>query len=289
DVHDNTFIAHADVYGGKVAKARAVWVGLPKFTPKGAKEPIADARGIFRNNYVAALGRKGAKAGALCVVCLNESPNLIFLNNTVLSTWGNVLLGDDYGHAGGYPKFVGNTFRRVGRQKDYHTIRHDYAGRPGTGVFLDNRYEGGAGEDRVRLREAGRIVMQAVLDIHVKDVKDKPIEGAEVVIRDRSGTAVFRGVSPGKKTEAMLVAEDGASLSVNRPAKAGARGYVASIVLEKGMLRAVLTRHILTPTGKELKTPYRITVGKKGYTEASRAVDTATWRRIEIVLVAQGR
>jgi hypothetical protein len=289
DVHENTFIAHADVYGGKVAKARAVWVGLPRFTPKGAKEEIADARGIFRGNYVAALGRKGAKAGGLCVVCLNQSPNLIFLDNTVVSTWGNVLLGDEYGHSGGYPKFVGNTFRRAGKQKDYYTIRHDYARRPGTGVFLANRYEDGAAEDSVRLQDAGRIVMQASVCISVKDGKGALIPGAEVAILDKLGQEVFKGVTRGEDAEAVLVADAGETLSVGEPKDRVARGRVASIALEGGTLRAILTRCILTSTGKDARTPHRITVTKKGYAETCRTVDAADAGKLEIVLARQAR
>jgi len=289
DVRENTFIAHADVYGGKVAKARAVWVGLPTFTPKGANEEIADARGIFRGNYVAALGRKGAKAGGLCVVCLNQSPNLIFLDNTVVSTWGNVLLGDEYGHSGGYPKFVGNTFRRAGKQRNYYTIRHEYARRPGTGVFLANQYEHGAAEDSVRLREGARIVMQAAVCISVKDGKGRAIPGAEVAIRDKLGQEVFKGVTRGVNTEAVLVADAREALSVGELKDKVARGRVASIALERGTLRAILTRCILTSTGKDARTPHRITVTKKGYAETCRTVDVADAGKLEIVLAPQAR
>ncbi len=275
DVHDNTFIAHADVYGAKAAKARAVWVGLPKFTPKGAKEEIADARGVFRGNYIAALGRKGAKAGGLCVVCLNESPNLIFLDNTVVSTWGNVLLGDGYGHSGGYPKFVGNTFRRAGKQKDYYTIRHEYSGRPGTGVFLANRYEDGATEDSVRLQKAGRIVMQAAPHIVVKDGKGQPVAGARVAVRAESGKLVFEGTTETGKREAMILSGRGDTVAFGGPVDSGTRGFIASLVTPEGAVRTVLTRYSRTQDGKATRGPYRITVSKRGYVEATAAVD---WR-----------
>ena len=289
DVHDNTFIAHADVYGGKAAKTRAVWVGLPKFTPKGAAAPIADARGIFRSNYIAALGRKGAKAGGICVVCLNDSPNLIFLQNTVVSTWGNVLLGDGYGHAGGYAKFVGNTFRRVGKQTDYHTIRHEHASQPGTGVFLGNTYEDGATAESVRLQKGGRIVIQDVLEIQIRDTRGKPVAGARATVRDRSGTVLFTGVSAGRRTEGMLACAAEPGLSVRTPPRPAARGYVASVLWDAGVLRTVVTREVLTATRKDTHGPYTVTVMKDGYSDVRRTVDAVALRELEIVLVPRGR
>ncbi|MGB2821354.1 MAG: fibronectin type III domain-containing protein [Phycisphaerae bacterium] len=259
DVHDNTFIAHADVYGGKVAKARAVWVGLPKFTPKGAKEEIADARGIFRGNYIAALGRKGAKAGGICVVCLNESPNLIFLDNTVVSTWGNVLLGDEYGHSGGYPKFVGNTFRRAGKQKDYCTIRHEYSGRPGTGVFLANQYEDGAGPGSVRLQKGGRLVFQSLLKVEVEDRAGKPLGAARVWFPDELGRDNYPRETATEKSAAMLVAT-GEGLQVVRPIDRGKPGFVDAIELAPGTAAVVLTREVVTEEGRDKTPKYRVRV-----------------------------
>ena len=195
DVGHNTFIAHAGLYDGKVAKARALWVGLPVFTPKGASQPIADARGFFHDNLIVAQGPEKADAGAICVVCLNESPHLIFKGNTVVSTWGNVLLADSYGHADGYAKFVNNTFRRLSSFSDYHTVRQEYGGIPATGVFVGNRYEEGAREDDVKLLEKGRIAFQQILDVFVKDEQGNPIGGAKVTIRNAALEEVFSGVT----------------------------------------------------------------------------------------------
>jgi hypothetical protein len=272
DVHDNKFIGHADVYGKAEAKTRVVWVGLPTFTPKGAAKPIADARGIFRNNRIIALGRKGAKAGAICVVCLNESPNLIFVDNWVVSTWGNVLLGDSYGHAGGYPKFVENVFRRVGKQKDYYTIRHEYARRPGTGVFLANTFERGASRDSVRIQEGGELVMQEDILVVVSDRADRPVGDARVRILDKSGKVVFDGKTAWGETKVMVVSSEHAACAIARPVKENARGFVVAFELEAATAHAILTRYVQTEAGKAAKGPYRITVTKKGYADATQTL-----------------
>ena len=286
-VHDNTFIGHADVCAGKVAKTRVIWVGLPKFTPKGAAGPIGDARGLFANNYVAALGRKGAKAGGICVVCLNDSPNLIFHGNTVVSTWGNVLLGDSYGHAGGYPKFVSNIFRRAGKHKDYWTVRHEYAGRPATGVFLANECEQGADANSIRLQAGGEVVTQQMVEIAVKGAKGAPVGGARVVIRDKAGRVVFQDVTPVADAEAMLCSS-GAALAVHRPVDRDARGYVAAVPLTKGSVCAVLTEHVRGPEGKQPPQAYVLTATKAGGGSASRTLGRPIPGRIELVLKAGG-
>ena len=283
-VHDNTFIGHADVYGGKVAKTRVVWVGLPTFTPKGAGKAIADARGVFRDNYIAALGRKGAKAGGICVVCLNESPNLIFTGNTVVSTWGNVLLGDEYGHSGGWPKFAGNTFRRAGKQDDYFTIRHEYAGRPGTGVFLDNDYEDGAARDSVRLQKGGDIAFQRTVAIAVKDQAGNPVGGARVVVTDDAGKTLLDAITPAAKAEWMLVAGGGPAIAARASLDRGDRGYVASVPVAAGQAIVVLTEATRTHAGKRKPGKVTVTVTKEGHSTASREVGHPIPEKVDIVL-----
>ena len=130
---------------GKSPRPAPFGLAFPSSPRKCASQPIADARGFFHDNLIVAQGPEKADAGAICVVCLNESPHLIFKGNTVVSTWGNVLLADSYGHADGYAKFVNNTFRRLSSFSDYHTVRQEYGGIPATGVFVGNRYEEGRG------------------------------------------------------------------------------------------------------------------------------------------------
>jgi len=136
-------------------------------------------------------------------------------------------------------------------------------------------------------RDAGRIVMQAAVCISVKDGKGRAIPGAEVAILDKLGQEVFKGVTRGEEAEAVLVADAGETLSVGGPKDKVARGRVVSIALEGGTLRAILTRCILTSTGKDARTPHRITVTKKGYAETCRTVDAADAGKVEIVLAPQ--
>jgi hypothetical protein len=282
-VESNTFIAHADVYDGKVAKTRCVWVGLPHFTPKGETEAIRDARGRFERNTIKTLGRRGAKAGGICVVCNNESPNLIFKNNTVDSTWANVLLGDEYGHADGYPKFVGNRFFRIGEDPAYRTVFQQRGRIPATGVFLDNTSEDGASRASVELGEKGEVIFQSLVWISVVDGEGKSVADARVVVSDSSGKAVHQETTPAKKGEAMLVA-DGDRLTVVRPLNREHRGYVETLSSESGGVAAILTREIVTHDGRKAAGPYTVTAKKDGYKPASRSVDVAETDRVELVL-----
>jgi len=279
----NTFIAHADTYDGKVAKARAVWVGLPHFTPKNGKTEIRDARGLFAGNTIKAIGQRGAKAGGICVVCNNASPNLVFRDNTVESTWANVLLGDEYGHAGSYAKFVDNTFLREGTDPAYRTILQQRGRIPGTGVFVDNRYEDGASRQAVELKEKGCVLMQRQLRVRVVDGAGKPLGGARVVVSGAGGRPLHQDTTPAAKTTVMLLA-DGDRLRVQPPADHALRGYVKWIWLAPGEVAVVLTREIVTKDGRKAAGPYTISAKKDGYQAASKTVDLTKTGHVEITL-----
>ncbi len=270
DVHHNTFVGRAAMRGGKVAKTRVLWVGLPHFKPKGAEEKITDARGVFRDNVVRAVGRGGAKAGGICVVCLNESPNLIFAGNTVESTWAAVLLGDGYGHAGGYAKFVGNRFRRLPDEAgEYHDIRQDRPRIAATGAFLDNDYADA--KAAILLGEQGAdIRFQALLTVHVRSVAGKPAE-AEVVVRDAEGKVVARGRTVTRKRNAMLVS-DGETLAVREPVARSARGFVRTMEIAPGSFAAVVRRAVRTPEGMQRAGAYHVTVKHEDLSPVTKEV-----------------
>jgi len=284
DVSRNTFIALAGLDGGKVAKARTLWVGLPNFRPKDSNAEVRDARGVFRDNLIVARGEPGATAGAICVVCLNQSPNLIFLNNTVVSTWGNVLLSDSYGDADGYPKFVGNTFQREGQAQDYFTIRQEYSGRPATGVFLGNQCRDGADLEQPKLLDKGQIAMADLVEVAVKEPGGQALAGAKVTIRDASGATLFDGLTRDKATQVMLVAAAGPSLAVEHPVREDAKGYIESRALQPGRIMTVLVRYTATAAGRSDKGPYRLEVAKEGYQPASQNLPAVLSGPIEIVL-----
>ena len=283
DVGANTFIAHADVYHSQPSKARAVWVGLPQFTPKGGHGPIGDARGFFHDNLIVARGPEKAPAGGICIVCLNQSPNLIFTNNRVVSTWGNVLLADNYGHADGYAKLAGNIFEREGSTADYFTVRQQYGGIPATGVFLRNQFP--AGEPALKVLEKGELVFQEAINIAVKDSQGRPLGGAAVAIRDASGRDVFAGVTPDVETPAMLASHPGPVLAVDSPPHTEAKGYIESLVLPAGQLTVILTTQVVTAAGKSTPGPYTLRISKGGFQDASQPLPLGKSPAIEVTLL----
>lgn len=288
DVGHNTFIAHAARYGTESAKTRALWVGLPAFAPNAGAGKIVDSRGIFHDNRIVAQGPDGVMAGGICIVCLNESPNLIFSNNDVTSTWGNVLLADSYGHADGYAKFVGNVFRRAARYTDYHTVRQEYSGIPATGAFLNNRCQDGTDLRTVRLSAKGRIVLLELLDVVVLDRREKPVEGATVEIADDHGHQVFHGVTPGSDTPAALVSCAGPAMAIENPPHPADRGFIEPRVLEAGHLQAALPSVVVTDSGRNSPASYTVRVRKPGLREAVEHVQLDRPQALRIVLSSDG-
>lgn len=196
EVMNNTFILHAEEnYKGTGVRSwgRAIWVGLPK----------PEQKAIFHDNIIVANNRDGkAKAAAIAIVCENESPNLIFRNNKVISNWSNILLADNYGHAGGYARFIDNTFVKQDNHSTYKTIRSQYSYRPSTGVFINNKFENGAAIESIDLEFNGsgkkEIAVGWYLDISVTDESGEAVNGVNVTIKDNLGTVVFEGATDEK-------------------------------------------------------------------------------------------
>ena len=288
DVYGNTFIGYSKARErgglGSVGHCRLLWVGLPEFTPKGAKEPIKDARGIFHNNTFIARGLDDdAKACGIGVVCHNQSPNLIFLNNTVISTWGDVLLSDDYGNSEGYPKFIGNTFKREGKDPSFHTIRSDYGGRPATAVFMNNRFEDGAKQDDVKSEKGMSLVFQSMLTVVVKDAAGNPVPGAEVTLTDKDGKEVFKGAAALDKGALGLMSDEGNTLALKKEFSKDAKGFVMEVSLDKGAVKIIVTDYTQDDGAKAPKGPYKLTVTKDGKA-ATREIDAATSQTADVKL-----
>lgn len=249
EVINNTFILHAEEnYKGTGVRSwgRCVWVGLPK----------PEQKAVFHDNLIVANNKNGkAKAAAIAIVCHNESPNLVFRNNRVISNWCNVLLADNYGYAGGYARFIDNTFVREDNFPTYRTIRSQYSPRPSTGVFIDNKFENGASIENIDLEFKGtgkkEIAVGWHLDIKVADRSGHPVSNANVIIKDISGTVVFEGVTD-----------------------------------EKGYLRADVVEYLLTnqdEKGKIMKTPHTVIISKDGR-NVVRTIEMAGNADIRIVL-----
>ncbi len=191
EVTDNIFILDAE---GAAAEpdleswGRALWVGLP--------EP--GQRALFARNLIVASSREGrAKAAAIAVVCDNASSGLVFLENTVISNWGAVLLADDYGHADGYARFVENTFVRQGDSPEFRTVRSDYPEYPSTGIFIDNLCLGGASCTEADLEWGGAGLKEVGFGRRVvfvlTDASGRPLADVSVEIVDAESLSRFEG------------------------------------------------------------------------------------------------
>ena len=288
DVGYNKFIGYSRTRErggiGSTGQTRILWVGLPNRKPEGRrKEPITNARGVFHDNVMIARGLDDtAKACGIGVVCMNQSPNLMFINNTVISTWGNVLLSDPYGSSGGHPKFVGNTFKREGKASVYHTIWQERPGPPATATFLGNKFEGGAAIDSIRPGRGTNLIFQNVLDITVKDSSGSAVDGATVTITDKAGKKVFEAVTAESRTTAAVVT-DGPDLVVKAGMDTGDKTFVKEVTLAAGMVKAIVTGCKQMNTDKEILTPHTITVTKGGKS-ATKTVTVDKDQAIEVKL-----
>lgn len=190
--YNNHFYLHAEEnYNNTGVKSwgRAIWIGLPD---KSLKVTI-------ENNTIVALNSDGkAKAAAIGVVYRNESPDLIFRRNTVISNWSNVLLADTYGHADGFARFIDNRFIRSGNHAGYRTIRSQYASRPSTGVFINNEFENGASPESIDIEFYGEALKELAFGWHLNvAITDagKALAAAQIRIVDKAGVTVYEGVS----------------------------------------------------------------------------------------------
>lgn len=185
-----TVSAQANLIGpGLDSWGRGLWVGLP--------DPAAKA--TFRNNTIIARNNDGrAKAAAIAVVCLNQSPGLVFRNNLVISNWANVVLADNYGHANGHARFIGNTFRKEDAYGTYKTIKSDYRDYVSTGVFINNTYENGASAVSVEGQFSSTQVKEMAFGWnYTLSVTNgaAAAAGATVQILDNAGAQVFSGTA----------------------------------------------------------------------------------------------
>jgi hypothetical protein len=100
----------------------------------------------IRNNYVEALSSDGVSYSAgIAVVSPGDNAGLLVTQNTVVANHSMVVLGDVYGNAGQYPRFVANRFVRRDQHAAYRTIADRLYGYWDVrAIFLDNVYENGA-------------------------------------------------------------------------------------------------------------------------------------------------
>lgn len=189
-VADNTFILRVDRKVNPRSWGRACMVSL--------SEP--GLTGVFEGNLILAVAPDGdGKAAGIAVVANNMSPGLVFRRNTVVSSWGDVLLSDNYGHADGFPRFEENVFVKAVKAPGFKTILSEHAGRPSTGVFCDNRFEAGASADDVDLGFFGEalkeIVFTAKTPLKAEYPGGKPAAGAKVTVTAADGREIMSAVT----------------------------------------------------------------------------------------------
>ena len=164
----------------------------------------ANSKGAsFRDNLVIAIAENEqsdgwAAIGGVGTRGRGEPVPILFKNNTIVSNFANFSLKDSYGTAQNY-RFEGNTFVKVGNRADYATIK-GRAGYVSSGhVFLDSKFEGGAGYDQTAGLNRDDFTVQWTLTIEAP-------AGADVHIKDNTGAPVFTGrVGPGGKLDVPLV------------------------------------------------------------------------------------
>jgi hypothetical protein len=181
---DNVMISKARDGG----MARGVW-----FCPDLDIKDVS-----FRRNYIRVLADndKSGIWGAIVISGKNDPavrPGL-FEDNTVISNFCNVRLGEDYG-AGVNAHFVNNTFIREGQREAYATITCGYGNTNNSGsVFAGSKFEGGAGYDQVKWEGTGKNDFATGRAIRVKTSPGATVslvggEAPSSVIADKAGVA----------------------------------------------------------------------------------------------------
>jgi len=144
---NNLMIANAEDGG----EASAIW----HYSQNSGQKDV-----IYRDNVIKVMRKEDRVSDKLegairiCGTGDNQVPVLL-QNNTVISNFCHVRLGDGYG-VGRNAQFVDNTFIRVGDHQHYATIRIGFNKKPSDGhVFKGTRFEGGAGFDKVQWVSSG--------------------------------------------------------------------------------------------------------------------------------------
>lgn len=244
EVMNNTFILKAEEnYQGTGVNSwgRAIWVGLPN----------ADQKALFHDNLIMATNSDGkAKAAAIAIVCNNESSGLQFKNNKIISNWANVLLSDHYGHAGGYAKFIENTFIRQDQHPNYKVVKSQYSSWPSTAYFINNQFKKGASLENIDLEFWGTAIKEIAvawhLNIRVVNRKAEEVKGAKVLIVDNKENTVFEGLTD---EQGRVKAEVVGYLLTNQ--------LPVELILKSGSLNK-------KKGYKDYKTPHKITVQAEG-------------------------
>jgi len=187
--------------------------------------PTSGVRNVTIKDNVVKLVVEDDKADGWAVAGLGaRGENITLEGNTIISNICNVRFGDPYSVGGTY-RFVSNRFVRIGGNPRYKTVRIGDRKGPTSGhVFLDSRFEGGAGFDEVSFEGRGErdFTVQWTLTVRTEP-------GAHVTITDKDGKEVFSGNAD-----------------------------------TKGRVSAALSQYLVNPNGKTSFTPHTVKVEKGG-------------------------
>jgi hypothetical protein len=190
--HDNTIVVRTD----SAYKGTRSSTGVPVVVnAKGRGLMVAINAGEkarFYSNRITVLDKDGS-GRAFGIACTgNNAGELIFEGNTVTSNILNVALGDEYGACGGYPLFVRNTFVKEDTYPAYKTVASEMGGYfDGTGLFVSNRYQGGATRENININAAGKSPKSVCFgrEIMVELLADDgiPIANARLTLQNGGG------------------------------------------------------------------------------------------------------
>ncbi|MFC2131706.1 hypothetical protein ACFLSQ_09750 [Bacteroidota bacterium] len=190
--HDNIIM----VVGREGGILRGTWL----YSDNNTKDIICS------NNLIIALAEDDSTTGWGAIGGVGsssdtEAPPINFINNTIVSNFTNYSMKDSYGYSMNY-LFTENTFVRAGDRDDYVTIRSNEGSSSKGAVFIDSKFEGGAGYNIARMSDYSHddFTVKWTLTINAP-------EGTHIRISDSIGNEVHNGYIEADSTEAVILTE----------------------------------------------------------------------------------
>ncbi|OGF46502.1 MAG: hypothetical protein A2452_04380 [Candidatus Firestonebacteria bacterium RIFOXYC2_FULL_39_67] len=144
---------------------------------------------IYKNKITATIKGKGR---AICIAatggCVSET--VIFSENILISNSCNIAVGDlkhvrpGKGEQDGCrnAKFIANTIIKLSNMPNYKTIRCGYDTIDTNAIFIDNKFEGGAGPENILWDGTGdrKLLFGKRVLVTVKNEKGTPVRGVKI-------------------------------------------------------------------------------------------------------------
>jgi hypothetical protein len=219
DYYDNLFLAN----GRDGGTARGTWFELAPH----ARNVVFHENVVKMMYHSASVSKTGLWSGALVTAGKGnpEDSPMIFRDNTLISNYRNISIGDGYDGTGCNARFYNNRLIKLGVRPDYRTVHVGFWQFDAFGhEIYDSIFEGGAGFDQIAFDGTGKRELRVGWTLTVKSAPR-----ATVTIKDQAGQEVFSG-----QTDAT------------------------------GQLNAPLLHYTETPTGRAYHTPHTVFVAKDG-------------------------